>query len=74
MAARCANDFNRDALEMQFCALRDGVLADHIPIKLDGVIDCGRPLSHDNEQVGDFFGFLRFGVADSDLEDALGDG
>ena len=48
-----ANNLYGNTPEMQRGALRDRTIADHIPIKLNGIVNGGRPLPHDDKQIGD---------------------
>jgi hypothetical protein len=74
VAAILTGDFNRDPFKMQLCAVGKRPFAEHIPIKLDGIIDSGRPLPHDDEQVSDALGILRLSMPDGNFENTLGDG
>jgi hypothetical protein len=71
MLAILALNLDRDAPEMQLCANSNRAIADHIPIKLDGIVNGGRPLPHDNKQVGNTLCMLGFGMAHGDFENTL---
>lgn len=74
MSAVLTGEFNRDALKVELCAVGNGSFAEHVPIKLDRIIDSGGPLPHDDKQVGDAPGVLGLGMPDGNFENTLGDG
>lgn len=55
-----------DALKMQFCASADGVAADYIPVKLNGVIHNRGELTQNNMNIGNAGGLLLVGVFERD--------
>jgi len=72
MPALFTQQFGWDAAKVQLRALGNGVFTDHIPVKLDRVINSGRPFTNNDEQFDNPPGVLLPGVADGNFEDGFG--
>jgi hypothetical protein len=61
----------RDAVKSQFRTLGDGVLAEQVPVKLNGIVHDARHLPDDQVQGDDALRAGLLGVFQGDFEDAL---
>lgn len=56
---------------MKRCSLRDRIVGDNIPVKLDGIIHNRGKLPNDEINIGDSCGAGFLGVSQGDIQNAL---